>query len=181
MCNFAHLGCKVVKSRLKEQIGTQIRQERKRRGFNQAQLAERLGVDIGTVSRWETGKNAPTGAQLAALKDAFGVSGDFFEEGPTEAPIETEALLETIRRQQAEIRELRLRPAAPPGPTLPGFEERLQRLSALRLTETQRLQLASTLDAILQAAEGRAWRAADSGLDSTPPAPRDRPKKRSPS
>lgn len=40
-----------------EQIGNFIAAMRKEKGLTQAQLAERLGVNNKTVSRWETGKN----------------------------------------------------------------------------------------------------------------------------
>lgn len=46
---------------------------RKRKGFTQATLAERLGVEQPTVQRWETGKREPDLGQLIALADALDV------------------------------------------------------------------------------------------------------------
>lgn len=46
---------------------------RKLRGFTQATLAERLGVEQPTVQRWETGKREPDLAQLFALAEALDV------------------------------------------------------------------------------------------------------------
>lgn len=50
-----------------EQIGNFIAAMRKEKGLTQAQLAERLGVNNKTVSRWETGKNMPDYAILEEL------------------------------------------------------------------------------------------------------------------
>lgn len=49
--------------------GTTIRQLRKRLGITQRQLAERLDVDQGTVSRWERGIDGPRPRRAAALRD----------------------------------------------------------------------------------------------------------------
>ena len=51
--------------------GLDIRWHRRRLGLSQAQLAERLGVDQGTVSRWERGIEQPRPANHAALRDMF--------------------------------------------------------------------------------------------------------------
>ncbi len=47
----------------------EMRHLRKRLGLTQAQVAEHLKVDQGTVSRWERGVEAPWPANLAALRD----------------------------------------------------------------------------------------------------------------
>lgn len=44
-----------------------IRELRTVRGWDQTQLAEKLGTTQGTVSRWESGKQKPEFEQLAAL------------------------------------------------------------------------------------------------------------------
>lgn len=46
-------------------------------GLSQKQLAERLGCDVMTVSRWELHKTAITTDALAALAEALG--GDLME------------------------------------------------------------------------------------------------------
>lgn len=46
---------------------------RKERGFTQASLAERLGVEQPTVQRWETGKREPDLGQLFALATALDI------------------------------------------------------------------------------------------------------------
>ena len=44
---------------------------RKRLGLTQAKLAEALGVEQGTVSRWERGIEKPWPSNLAKLRDLF--------------------------------------------------------------------------------------------------------------
>ena len=48
------------------EIGRSITQHRKTAGLSQAELAERLGLDQPSVSRWERGERAP-GADMLAL------------------------------------------------------------------------------------------------------------------
>ena len=49
--------------------GSAIRQLRRRLGITQRQLADRLNVDQGTISRWERGVEGPRPAREAALRD----------------------------------------------------------------------------------------------------------------
>lgn len=55
-------------------LGTRIKLLRKKLGMNQAQLAEASGVEINTISRYETGANAPSVEQLLSLASALQVS-----------------------------------------------------------------------------------------------------------
>ena len=49
---------------------------RKEKGYNQEELAERIGVSRQAVSKWETGDAQPALAQLIALADALNISLD---------------------------------------------------------------------------------------------------------
>ena len=49
--------------------GDLIRELRRRLGLTQRQLAERMHVDQGTISRWERGIESPRPARRAALND----------------------------------------------------------------------------------------------------------------
>lgn len=49
---------------------------RKRAGMTKTQLADRLGVDLSTVCKWETGINKPTADGLLKLADLFHCSID---------------------------------------------------------------------------------------------------------
>lgn len=47
--------------------GAEIRELRERLGLTAAEMAHRLGVSETTMSRWETGKNAPSPTAMQAL------------------------------------------------------------------------------------------------------------------
>lgn len=50
-----------------------LREWRENRNLTQQQLADRLGVDKATISRWEGGKRSPSLNVLAALGEALNV------------------------------------------------------------------------------------------------------------
>lgn len=49
----------------------EIREGRAKLGLSQSQLAQRIGVPIGTVRGWEYGRRKPDGAALTLLRQAF--------------------------------------------------------------------------------------------------------------
>lgn len=57
-------------------IGRTIRQYRKVCGLTQAQLAEKVGVSVQAVSKWETGAGFPDISQIVPLARALGISTD---------------------------------------------------------------------------------------------------------
>lgn len=57
-------------------IGRTIRQYRKACGLTQAQLAQKVGVSIQAVSKWETGAGFPDISQIVPLARALGISTD---------------------------------------------------------------------------------------------------------
>ena len=62
-----------------------IRRLRKKRGFSQAQLAEKIGKSRSTVAMWELGTNGVTVTVLYALAKALDVPiTSFFEDDPQE-------------------------------------------------------------------------------------------------
>lgn len=52
-------------------LGANIAERRKKLGWTQADLAERIGVDTETVSRFERGSNLPSLHRLEKLADAL--------------------------------------------------------------------------------------------------------------
>lgn len=54
-----------------------LREFRKRAGLNQADLAEKLGVDTSLISRWEKGEREPSTQQVVDLSRVIGVSLDY--------------------------------------------------------------------------------------------------------
>lgn len=63
----------------KAYFAEKLRKKRKDLGFTQAELAEQIGVEPPTVSRWESGRDFPTEDKLPYLTKALSVSKDFFE------------------------------------------------------------------------------------------------------
>ena len=57
---------------------------RERSGMTKTQLADRLGVDLSTVCKWESGVNKPTADGLLKLADLFGCTIDalYGRDGP---------------------------------------------------------------------------------------------------
>ncbi len=54
-------------------FGEQLRRLREQRGWTQAQLAERAGVDRVSIARYETAARAPDFETACRLADALGV------------------------------------------------------------------------------------------------------------
>lgn len=57
-------------------VSEKIVELRRRSGFSQEQLADRLGVTRQSVSKWEGGSATPELSKLIALSDLFGVTVD---------------------------------------------------------------------------------------------------------
>lgn len=56
------------------QLALRLKSIRKSKGLNQAELAEAMGCEINTISRYETGTNAPSIEHLLRLAEALDVS-----------------------------------------------------------------------------------------------------------
>ncbi len=54
----------------------QLKREREKLGWSQAELAEKLHVSRQSVSKWETGKNYPSIEVIIDLSDLFGITID---------------------------------------------------------------------------------------------------------
>jgi transcriptional regulator with XRE-family HTH domain len=63
-------------------FGKRLRQARKATTLTQSDLAEKLGVEPSTVSRWETGKDFPGDHRLPAICKSLGVELSYFEQQP---------------------------------------------------------------------------------------------------
>lgn len=53
-----------------------LKQEREKRGWSQAELAEKIHVSRQSVSKWETGKNYPSIDVIIDLSDLFNITID---------------------------------------------------------------------------------------------------------
>lgn len=57
-------------------LGEQIVRLRKQHGWTQDDLAQRVGVHKGHVTRWERDRMRPAAKALAAMAEAFGITVD---------------------------------------------------------------------------------------------------------
>lgn len=57
-------------------LAENIRVARKRMGLTQEELADRLGITLGTISKWERGASEPELSYLMELADVFRISVD---------------------------------------------------------------------------------------------------------
>ena len=54
-------------------FGTRLKELRKKNGYTQVTLAEKLSVSKGTVAMWEVGKRKPDFEMLCTLSELFDV------------------------------------------------------------------------------------------------------------
>lgn len=79
-------------------IGAFLKQLRGQSGMTQEQLAERLGVNSRSVSRWETGRTMPDFALLIELGRLYGVTVDELLDGAYRAKAEPVPEGETLEK-----------------------------------------------------------------------------------
>ena len=58
-------------------FGTRLKELRKKNGYTQVTLAEKLGVSKGTIAMWEVGKRKPDFEMLCTLSELFDVRTDY--------------------------------------------------------------------------------------------------------
>ncbi len=58
------------------EIGKYIRELRKRKGYTQSELGEKLSISFQTVSKWETGATLPDSSILLNLSERLDISVD---------------------------------------------------------------------------------------------------------
>lgn len=68
---------------MKTQFGTRIKQLREKRGLNQEELGEIVGVSDKTVSSWEINRTEPKMGIVQQLADFFNVTTDYLIKGNT--------------------------------------------------------------------------------------------------
>ena len=57
-------------------LAANLRQQRKKVGLTQIELADKLGVSIATLRRWESGETAPTGTRIVEIANLLKISPD---------------------------------------------------------------------------------------------------------
>ncbi|MEY8260064.1 helix-turn-helix transcriptional regulator [Oscillospiraceae bacterium 50-60] len=79
---------------------------RRREGFSQEQLAERLGVTRQSVSKWESGAAQPELAKLVALSELFRVSVDYLVKDCLEEPDRPAGQSASTAKLEAQVEEI---------------------------------------------------------------------------
>jgi transcriptional regulator with XRE-family HTH domain len=62
---------------LNNSIGHRVEEARLLRGFTQQQLSDRTGIPQGAISKYENGRQTPSGGNIVRMARAMGVSTDF--------------------------------------------------------------------------------------------------------
>jgi transcriptional regulator with XRE-family HTH domain len=110
-----------------KRVGARIRKRRQVLGWEQRELAERVGVHVNSVQKWEAGTHYP-GRKLGKLEQVLGIRVDDGLE-PEPEPAIPDSLMKTIRRSLSE-EDQRIaidaleRALGPRPPEPPGAEER---------------------------------------------------------
>ena len=87
-------------------IGTQIKTQRKQKGYTQEQLAEMLNVSTNTISRYERGSNFPSHEHMLHLVKILDLSTDepYYQKlNKTVSIDELNQLLKTLSPNHQEI------------------------------------------------------------------------------
>lgn len=79
-------------------LGERIAYYRKKAGYSQEGLAERLGVSRQAISKWETGEATPDAERIIALAAALGISTDTLLLGKEEPAANPYTEAETVRQ-----------------------------------------------------------------------------------
>lgn len=94
-------------------LGARIAVLRRAAGWNQGELAHRLGVSPSAVGMYEQGRREPSAATLVALARLFGVSVDYLLTGapnPNEQNTALQALENVLEDTQTQLAGRKKRP-----------------------------------------------------------------------
>ncbi|MBR2330221.1 MAG: helix-turn-helix transcriptional regulator [Clostridia bacterium] len=93
-----------------ERLGKKLYEYRKKAGFSQEELAEKLDVSRQAVSKWECGESLPDTDNLISISKLYGVSLDELVENTTtveNAPIEVKTDGQVLDEDELEEQEER--------------------------------------------------------------------------
>jgi len=82
--------------KLKHQIGANIAAYRKREGWTQAELAEKLNYSDKAVSKWERGESVPDVLTMANMAELLGITMDDLLVDPNALPEQTGAVQQVM-------------------------------------------------------------------------------------
>ena len=92
---------KAKKTMLSDDFPAKLRDLRKRRGWSQGQLAQKIGADLQRVSKYERGVIWPTMELMVAIAKAFDVTVDFLirdDKNAAVGKIRNQALLNQLEQ-----------------------------------------------------------------------------------
>jgi transcriptional regulator with XRE-family HTH domain len=69
-----------------ERFPGRLRELREAAGLTQRDLADKIGVHVDAVARWEQGRREPSWATVLALAEALGVDCTAFTQAPAQRP-----------------------------------------------------------------------------------------------
>ena len=79
-----------------------LKELRRRDGITQLQAAKHLGVSLGAVGNWESGKRTPDAEMLVHIADTFGVTVDYLlgrADDAGTAPTEVERCIDQLKKR----------------------------------------------------------------------------------
>lgn len=77
-------------------LADKIMEERKRNGWSQEELAQKLGVSRQSVSKWESAQSVPDLNRILQLADLFSVSTDYLLKDEIESKKDEDGLSESV-------------------------------------------------------------------------------------
>ena len=82
-------------------MADKITLQRKKNGWSQEELAERLDVSRQSVSKWESAQSAPDLSKVIAMAELFGVSTDYLLKDEVELPAAAEEKIPVVSSEDA--------------------------------------------------------------------------------
>lgn len=94
-------------------LADKIIENRKRNGWSQEELADRLGVSRQSVSKWESAQSVPDMKRILQLAELFGVTTDYLLKDEINTITTPDPLpVEPIRFEEDEIRTVSMEEAS---------------------------------------------------------------------
>jgi transcriptional regulator with XRE-family HTH domain len=84
-------------------MADKITLQRKKNGWSQEELAERLDVSRQSVSKWESAQSAPDLSKVIAMAELFGVSTDYLLMGRDYVNLHSRKRLEGVLQELSGI------------------------------------------------------------------------------
>ena len=86
-------------------LADKIIELRKKNGWSQEELAEKMAVSRQSISKWEGAQSVPDMGRIVRLSELFGVSTDYLLKDEMETEERTEAIAETTAYKTVSMEE----------------------------------------------------------------------------